>query len=185
MKGKLLTMVLAVVIVAVMIGVVFYATVGVKATKKDVNGPGDDPTEQERRPIAYGVFSVNLMIDNGVDRYTGSVRSASAATYPYISASQGKVYETQKVDLLGVWSDDMTAWVKCDIRGPGQFAWSWTADKVKFSLSEWGHKYVDFTSGRCFFWDAGSYSLTVYGYADGPSGQYELGSKIITFNVNI
>jgi hypothetical protein len=182
MRTKNLILVIAVVLVLV---IAYYAIIGVTAKSPDVNDPGDDPTGGDRLPTAYGVIHVNLMVDNAVDRYTGEVQDSYCTVSDFISFDEGAVYQIEKLDILGLWSDDMTAWITVQITGPGQFLVSWESDHEKFSLSEWGHWHKDFTSGRMYFWDKGSYSMTINGYADGPSGKYQVGSKTVAISVGV
>lgn len=173
-------------LVIVILIVAYFAIVGVKAKTPDVNDPNDDPTGGDRQPTAYGIIYAKLMVDNAVDRYTGGFEGEPFVTVnDYVSfADEGAIYHNQKFNLLGWFSDDMTAWVVAKITGPGQFLFTWESEHTAFSLSEWGHKYIDFSSGRCYFWDTGSYSVTFQGYADGPSGKYQIGSETITFTVS-
>jgi len=182
MKWTRLVMVGLVVAIVIL---AYFAVVGVKAKSPDVNKPDDDPTNGDRQPTAYGIIHLTLMVDNAVDRYTGEIQSPYVSVFDFISFDQGAVYQNQKFNLLGWFSDDMTAWVTATITGPGQFQFSWESEHESFSLSEWGHKHIDFTSGRCFFWDKGTYSVTFQGYADGPSGKYQVGSQTLGFEVSV
>ncbi len=172
-------------LVVVILIVAYFAVVGVTAKTPDVNKPDDDPTGGDRLPTAYGIIYAKLMLDNAVDRYTGGFsRDPYVTVNDFISFDEGAVFQNQKFNLLGWFSDDMTAWVTAKITGPGQFLFTWESEHTAFSLSEWGHKYVDFSSGRMYFWDTGTYSVTFQGYADGPSGKYQIGSDMITFTVS-
>jgi hypothetical protein len=177
-----------IVIVGLVVGMLvlgYFAFVGVSEPVEDVNDPGDDPTGGERTPTAYGIIHVTIEVDNAVARYTGSINDAYVTVYDYISFDEGKVYQNQKYDLMGIFSDNMIAWVMVDITGPGQFQWPWESDHSEFSLSEWGHKTLTFTSGRCYFWDKGDYSLSIKAYADGDSGKYEVDTQIKNFSVGV
>jgi len=172
-------------LVVVILVLAYFAVVGVTAKTPDVNDPGDDPTGGHRIPTAYGIIYAKLTLDNAVDRYTGGFSGAPYVTVnDFISFDEGAIYHNEKTNLLGFWSDDMTAWVTAKITGPGQFLFTWESEHTAFSLSEWGHKSIDFSSGRMYFWDAGTYSVTFQGYADGPSGKYQVDSETISFTVS-
>ena len=178
-------MFVGVIVVIVMLVLVYFAFVGTSQPEDDINDKDDDPTDGDRTPTAYGIIHVKLMVDNAVGRYTGGIDDAYISVYDYISFDEGRVFKNQKWDPLGLFSDDMSAWITIKITGPGQFLFTWESDHSEFSLSEWGHKYIDFTTGRCFFWDQGSYSMTITGFADGDSGKFELGTKVTNFSVTV
>ena len=173
-------------ILAILIVVLLYlAFVGTAQRTPDVNSQDDDPTGAERVPTAYGIIHVSIQVDNAVDRYTGSITDAYVTVNDYLSFDQAAIYENVKFDLLGLFSDDMSSWVVAKISGPGQFYFEWESEHIDYSLSEWGDEYLDFSSGKCYFWDKGTYYMTVMAYADGPSGQYTIASDDYSFSVSV
>ena len=177
-----------VVLVVVIVVLAYMAFVGTTEAASDVNDPADDPTDGDRDPTAYGIIDVSIRINNGVSRYYSDDPEVFLVNvYNYVSFDEGRVYQNQKWDSLGIWSDDVEVWVKVDIKGPGQFSDSWTSDKKAINIDEWGWETVDFQSGRCFFWDTGSYTATLTAMVDGPeySGEMVDASSTITFTVNL
>ena len=177
-----------IVIVCLVIGMLvlgYFAFVGVSEPVDDVNDTDDDPTNAERDPTAYGIIHVSVEVDNAVDRYTGDITDAYVTVYDYLSFDEGRLYQNQKYRPLGWFSDNMIVWVIVQITGPGQFQFTWESDHSEFSLSEWGHKTLTFTSGRCFFWDKGDYSLSIKAFADGDSGKFEVDTEVKSFNVSV
>ena len=179
--GMLIVGILVVAIVAIL----YLAFIGSAVQTPDVNDAGDDPTDGDRIPTAYGIMHVTIQVDNAIDRYTGSINSGYMSVFNFVSFEEGAVYENQKLDLLGILADDMSSWVFVQLTGPGQFYFEWESEHVEYSLSEWGNEYIDFTSGRCYFWDKGEYSMTVKAYADGPSGKYLIDTETYEFMVSV
>lgn len=177
--------VVAVSMVALIVVLGYLAFVGIATPLDDINDPGDDPTGGGRLPTAYGIIHISIEVDNAIARYTGSINNAYVQVYDFVSFEQGMVYQDKRWDIFGILSDDMTSWVFVKITGPGQFYFEWESEHIDYSLSEWGHEYLDFSSGRCYFWDKGTYYLSIQAFADGPSGQYTIDSKNIQFTVSV
>ncbi len=176
-----ITHVIIVVLVVAIVIVGYMAVVGVEAEKEDV-GPQEDPMDDGRDPIAWGNFAVSVGIDNQIGKYYAAIENWEANIYSYDGSQRLAVYETDRWNLLGIWSDDIDVRMVCTITGPGKYYAVWE-EEYTVAVSEWGYAWTNLQSGNTDFWDQGSYKADIKVYCDGPEFDGLAGSTVEYFTV--
>ena len=157
-------MVIVVCLVAAIIVVAYFAFVGVKRTAEDM-GLSEDPTGQERPPIAYAVINFDCSVMNVYDGFSGTI-TIDGVVHDYYQTQT--VYTYDKMGPLFWWEleDDVVVWVTAKITGPASYnAPTFTSDKVEDSIPELYigsgdvHEY-DFGPYTADFYDPGTYTVT-------------------------
>jgi hypothetical protein len=177
---KLRTVMVATIIVVLVI-VGYWAVMGVMAKQDDI-GPEEDPMGTDRSPIAWGNFAVDVGVDNQLFTYDAKIEGWIATVDYYDTTQKLAVYERDRLDLLGLWYDDIDVEMVCEITGPGKFVAIWT-EEYSIELGEIGYNWNHLQSGNCDFWDKGTYTATVKVYLDGQDFTGLAESKIFTFTV--
>lgn len=183
----------AIVVVAVLV----LCFVAVKTPVDDFDGdanPGgssgwdDDDFQGSDDPVfAYAIVTAegSILLKDGV--LSGTVADMDVTVNPFISVSQGQVYES--APLLSLISIRAAAKINVVITGPSAFVADWESDAIpvigfeNLAGAEW-----EAMTGRCFFNVHGTYNavLTVYGayVVDGEMLPWALlTSTTKTFNV--
>lgn len=172
----------------------YMAFVGFASAVDDVNTPDDDPTGEGREPVYFGIVNVGITVSSGLFSYYGSVDSVDMNLFDYINPETGQVFtrDTWNVLYLLPGDDDgvityqeMESWVVVNITGPEGYAFDWVSLHVEYEFTQVGDtERIDFTSGRCFIWDEGTYALTVTAYAKGLAGTCAIDVDRSTFIVS-
>jgi hypothetical protein len=158
------TRVVVVLIVAVaVVAVAYLALVGYRTQVADI-GAAEDPTGQDREPIAYAAVSMHCTVKNVIDGFSGTVVN-DVTVFDWVSSESARLYDTQAWDVLGFFEDDVTVWVETTVSGPGNYFVKWTSEKIEDSIPELylgsgdEHEY-DFGPYTAKFYDSGTYTLT-------------------------
>jgi hypothetical protein len=175
---------IAVVLVVVIVALLYFAVIGTSKSLPNL-GPKEDPTGQERNPIAYILVNARIGISKPPgSSWEGGFTSFSVDTYPWISGVTQQTY-SEKLDLLGLFSSKVELWLEFTISGPGRYLPGMIeSEHKKVDVSAWDFiKHVNFGPYSAQFWDAGAYTLKCdyYRMADGHPDL--LNQKTVTFTV--
>lgn len=184
-KVKRIPKILLVALIALVVVVAYLATAGWLVPADPIDGPAEDPMDQERGPIAWYNLYCYIGLDNEIGGYDADILEFTPKVYYYGGADQlTTIKERWTLDLLGFLTEDrITTELKVTITGPGKYVATWTPDTIDVELGEIGFKYVSFQSGNGDLWDHGTYAcqVQVYLYGDEYNGLSATG--LYTFTV--
>jgi len=166
MKWTKLVLVMLVVLVLIL---AYFAFVGWNASADNI-GPDEDPTGQDRDPIAYAVVNVDIEVQNRYGYIQGRITDIGVDVYPWTGSH---VMTTNKLSfkLSGFWEDEVTTWITTTVTGPGNYFFESEAlDKRTDTIPELAPagdtRYYSFGPYEADFYDPGTYTITITVHMD-------------------
>ena len=165
MKGRIVTVVSVLVVIAILV-IAYFAFVGATVPAKDV-GAKKDPTGKNRDPIAYSVINMVCGLRKPpLSSWDGRVESVTILTYAWTPGA-AQITANEKFDLLGLFQSHPECWVTLRITGPANYLpVEFISDhqKVAVDIETFHWTTTSFGPFTAKFWDAGSYTLTINFY---------------------
>jgi len=165
MKGRIVTIVSVLVVIAVLI-IAYFAIVGQTKAAPNV-GESKDPTGKKRDPIAY--CTINMVCGLRKPPFSSWDGRVSSVTIQVFTWTPGAAQITvnEKFDLLGFLQSHPECWVSLRVTGPGNYLpQEFTSDHQKYTVSTETNAWTSTSFGPFVakFWDVGSYTCTINFY---------------------